>query len=106
MDFSSLNNYVQLQQMQGKQSYTSVRTPSQQFAGMLGDVISRNQVIAISANDAANQQAFRKQKDVIEDGKNTRPEEDENETALQTVRKIEKRLIALARLERQMMAGF
>ena len=107
MSYNPLNNFIRMEQVQGKSSYKATAPASDQFSNLLNQVVSRNQVHVIQGNQGTQETAFRKQKEVVETGSKMRPEDDEeNESVYKTVQKIEKRLIALARLERQMMAGF
>ena len=107
MEFNALNQFVKMEKIHGKTSYAATSAASDQFSAMLQSVVSRNQVHMIQPNQGAMSQSFQKQKEEIEDGKNMKAEDEEGEESVyKTVKKIEKRLVALARLERQMMAGF
>jgi hypothetical protein len=106
MDLNSIQQFVRINNIQGKLSYEAKTTASVSFAATLNTVVSREMINAVQANENPNNVQFRKKKDIVEDGDNMVPEDEENESIYKTVKKIEKRLIALSRLERQMMAGF
>lgn len=99
MEFNAFNQFVKMEKIQGKTSYKATTVASEQFANVLNNVVSRNQINTIQPNQGAMAQAFSQQKIEIEDGSNMQDEE-EQENVYQTVKKIETKLIALARLER------
>lgn len=106
MEFSSFSV------IQNKASTTNQTTQQQgvglsaDFVNTLNNVVSRNMVVSVQPNEHMENMAFNKKKEIIEDGTNMVPEDEENEPIHKTVHEVEKRLVALARLERRCLAGF
>jgi len=76
-------------------------TASADFSGLLDTVVSRNMTHAILATGRMASSHYRDQKNIIENGEGIKSDDEENESIYQTVKKVEKKIIKLARLERQ-----
>lgn len=106
MDINPLQNYIRIESIQGTSSYQATTAASTHFSQMLSSVVSRQMVNVVQAQDKILKSVFQEKKSIIETGEGMQEEDEENESIYKTVRKIETKLIKLARLERQMMAGF
>lgn len=105
MEINPLQQYMRMETLNGKPSYVATSGASQSFASLLNQVVYQ-QPIAVQANAQSNKSLFRERKMIVENGDAMEPEDEDNESIYKTVRKIETKIIKLARLERQMMAGF
>ena len=96
------------------QHQTAAKTISDQtaplssaFVNTLNNVISKDLSKVVIANEHSENAAFLKKKGEIEFKPVNSEEDDEKEESIyKTVKEIEKRLVALARLERKVTAGF
>lgn len=90
---------------------SNTRPPSQQpnnfspqFAQLMINVVGMQNPGAVAQSQKSQTNGFQKEK--LEIGKVQKNESEEDESVYATVRKMEQKLVKLARLERQMMAGF
>ncbi len=104
MDLGGLNPQIQ-QHSFNRSGVNPSKDVSAQFANTLAQVVFRHEPPPIQASETLKKQEFRKRKDLIETGSNMQ-EDDEEESVYATVQKIEKRLIAMAHLERLSQLGF
>ncbi|MFA5879246.1 MAG: hypothetical protein WC860_03640 [Candidatus Margulisiibacteriota bacterium] len=96
------------------QNQIALKTGSEQnsqlsfaFINTLNNVISKDLTNVIMPNEHMSNANFLKKKGEVEDIKVNLDDGDQHEESVyKTVKEIEKRLVALARLERKMMAGF
>ncbi len=106
MNINPLAQFIQTEKSQNQTTYKATTTASDAFANTLNSVISRDQAATIQASQQTADAEYRKKKDLIETGDKMTEETEDSESIYKTVRKIETRLIKLARLERKMLAGF
>jgi hypothetical protein len=104
IEINPMQQYMRMEKIQGKTSYLATSAASDNFANVLNNVVSREMVNGIKAKEEAARSTFLEKKIEIEQG--VEEENEEDESIYKTVRKIETKIIKLARLERQMMAGF
>ncbi len=101
--------FVRIDTLAGKSSFVATSAPSDQFSRALQAVVYRDQTQKVQGNEKASAQGFQRFKEkseLDEIDEVNEEEEDQAATVYKTVKKIEKRLVALARLERQSRLGF
>jgi len=106
IEINPVAQFMKMEKIEGKSSYKATTTASNAFANTLNAVISRDMANTVAASQHLAETENRKRKEIIEDGSKMVEEDEDNESIYKTVRKIETRLVKLARLERKMMAGF
>ncbi len=100
-------NVSQQQALNSTQNRPQTQSPgsfSPQFTQVLINVVALQNPGAVAQSNKAHSQAF--QKDKVKTDEITQKTDEENESVYVTVHKMEQKLIKLARLERQMLAGF
>jgi hypothetical protein len=78
---------------------------SKQFSAVLSQVISKNQVNVVLANETTIKSKFRKNKTAFEEVKDTDTAETETESLTKSIKRIEQKIITIAELERQNKLG-
>ena len=106
MDINPLQPFIRMEKQSSGSTYVAQTNASESFSSLLSNVVSREMVPTVQAGEASVRSSFREKKFMIEHGEEMKEEDEEQESVYKLVRKIETKLIKLARLERQMMTGF
>ncbi|MBT3260938.1 hypothetical protein HOC37_03150 [bacterium] len=105
MEYNAINQFIKVEQIKNTITFKPQVKATVHFTQLLNHVISRNQIVAVIANEKTEKDKLKKEKDVLEDGKSLKEEDDDGLTVYKTVQKIEERLTQLARVERQFYLG-
>ena len=105
MEYNAINQFIKVEQIKNTITFKPQVKATVHFTQLLNHVISRNQIVAVIANEKTEKDKLKKEKDVLEDGKSLKEEDDDGLTVYKTVQKIEERLTQLARVESQCYLG-
>jgi len=106
MEYNAINQFIKVEQIKNTITFKPQVKATVHFTQLLNHVISRNQIVAVIANEKTEKDKLKKENEIREDGKGLKEEEDDDGlTVYKTVQKIEERLTQLARVERQFYLG-